>query len=483
MEELRPEVLTWLGEALAKAKAGNLPGALLAYRRILDREPRVPDAWCNLAWILHTLGRDGEAREACRRSLELAPDNPAAHTTLGSVLLAEGDLEGALGSFRRALALDPGNVAARSNLAGALARAGRLEEALEADCAALALAPLNPELHLNRGTTLLRMGDLAGSEAGFLEALRLAPGHPMARWNLAYARLLQGRYREAWPDFGARLEVPQGLDNLRGFPQPAWDGTPFPGRTLLVWAEQGLGDTLQFVRYLPHVKALGGTVLLQAYPPVLDLLRGLPGTDGVLADVEALPPFDLQTPLLELPALLGGGLEDLPAPAPLAPPPGHVLPERLRELLRRPAGPGPRRAGLAWRGSPAHRDDARRSLDPALLAPLLELPGYRWMSLQVGAEPPPGAADLGGSLRDFSDTAAVLRELDLVVTVDTALLHLAGSMGVETHLLLPFFPDWRWLMEGRACPWYPSVTVHRQPAPGDWASVIAALRAELEDAS
>jgi hypothetical protein len=264
------------------------------------------------------------------------------------------------------------------------------------------------------------------------------------------------------------------MDNLRDFPQPAWDGSPFPGRTLLVWAEQGLGDTLQFARYLARVKALGGRVLFQTYAGLLGLLQNVAGPDQVLSEHDELPPFDLHAPLLDLPARFHSGLDDLPPPAPLAPPPGHVPPPALLAAL---AVPG-RKAGLVWAGSAHHRDDARRSLDPALLAPLADLPGLTWMSLQVGAatRPPlPGLVDLGVHFRDFSDTAAALQRLDLVVTVDTAVAHLAGSMGVPTHLLLPFFPDWRWLMEGGTTPWYPSVRLHRQPATGAWPAVLDGL--------
>lgn len=477
MEEPRPEIISWLQEALAKQNSGNLGGALLTYRRVLSRDPGVADAWCNMGSVLHALGRDEEALEAFRRSLELHPANPAAHTGLGSVLDAMGDAEGALAHIREALALDPGNLVATSNLAGALARQGRLDEALEADRAALAMRPESPELNLNLGFTLMRMGRMGEAEALYLEALRLCPGLAKARWNLAYLRLLQGRYQEAWPDFPARLDVPQGMDNLRGFAEPAWDGRPFPGRTLLVWVEQGLGDTLQFARYLPMARARGGRVILQTYACIRDLLAAVPLADQVLSEHDELPPFDLQAPLLDLPALFGSTPVDLPPPVPLVPPAGHEPPEALRQKL---AGGG-RKAGLVWAGSPAHQDDARRSLDPALLAPLATVPGLRWHSLQVAprAVPPLPRVDLAPHFRDFSDTAWAVARLDLVVTVDTAVAHLAGSMGVPTHLLLPFFPDWRWLMEGTSCPWYPSVRIHRQPAPGAWAPVIEGLVGDL----
>ncbi|BDU74984.1 tetratricopeptide repeat protein [Mesoterricola silvestris] len=480
MEQPRPEIISWLQEALAKQNAGNLGGALLAYRRVISRDPGLADAWCNLGSVLHALGRDEEALEACRRSLELHPANPAAHTGLGSVLGATGDLAGALDHFREALALDPGNLVATSNLAGVLARLGRLEEAEAWDRAALALRPESPELNLNLGFTLMRRGRLGEAEAQFLASLRLGP-LPKARWNLAYVRLLQGRYREAWPDFPARLEVPQGLDNLRGFSEPAWNGSPFPGRTLLVWVEQGLGDTLQFVRYLPMARALGGKVLFQTYACLRGLLGDLPGADRVLTEHDELPPFDLQAPLLDLPALFRSAPEDLPPPARLGPPPGHEPPEALRRLLEAPG----RKAGLVWAGSPAHQDDDRRSLDPALLGALREVPALAWASLQMAprATPPLPLVDLAPHFRDFSDTAWALSRLDLVITVDTAVAHLAGSMGLATHLLLPYFPDWRWLMEGTSSPWYPSMRIHRQPAPGAWEPVLRDLARDLAHGS
>ena len=468
----------WMTEALGKQKAGNLGGALLAYRRVVSRAPDHAEAWCHLGVLLHTLGRDEEAREACSKALALAPGNPVAHTSLGNVLDTLGDLEGASALFRQALALDPRNLSATANLAGVLGRQGRLEEALAGDRAALALAPGNPALNLNLGHTLLRLGRLDEAESTLATALDLAPGLPKARWNLAYLRLLQGRYLAAWPDFSARLLVPGGQDNLRGFPQPAWDGGPFPGRTLLVWVEQGLGDTLQFARYLPAVKALGGTVLFQTYTTLQDLLRHTPGADRVLSEQDALPPFDLQVPLLDLPALFRSVAETIPAPLPLQPPPGHVPPAALAAKLQTPG----RKAGLVWAGSRSHQDDARRSLDPALLASLAGVQGLRWMSLQVGAAgwpALPGLVDLGTDFRNFSDTAYALARLDLVVTVDTAVAHLAATMGLPVHLLLPSFPDWRWLLAGRRSPWYPTVTIHRQPTPGAWAPALAEVVEEL----
>jgi Flp pilus assembly protein TadD len=471
----------WLAEALGKQLAGNFPGALLTYRRILSRAPDHPDVWCNLALVLRELGQREPALEACAKALALAPGNPIAHCNLGNLLLDGKDVQGALDQYRLALELDPGNVPALANLSAALSHQGRLEEALEADERALLLEPLRADLHLNRGYTLMRSGRLGEAEDAYLRALSLEPGLPKARWNLAYVRLLQGRYLEAWPDFEARLAIPEARENLRAYPQPRWQGEPFPGRTLLVWVEQGMGDTVQFARYLPQVKARGGQVLFQLYHGLHGLLASCPGADQVVAGEDDLPPFDLQVPLLDLPALFRSHLEDLPNRVPyLACPPDYVPgPELTRKLALRA---GQSKVALVWAGNPKHADDARRSLDPALLAPLAALPDLQWLSLQMApaALPPlPGLLSLGDDLKDFRDTAWVLAQCDLVVSVDTAVAHLAGAMGLPVLLLLPFFPDWRWLMRGEACAWYPTMRIYRQPAPGAWEPVVARLVEDL----
>ena len=468
----------WLAEALGRQVAGNHPGALLLYRRILSRDPGHADAWCNLGFVLKELGQPEAALEACRKALALAPDNPIVHCNLGQLALDAQDPQAALVHFRQALVLDPVNVPALSSLSSVLGRLGRLGEALEADELALRQEPDRAELHLNRGYTLMRSGRLAEAEGELLGALAREPELPRASWNLAYLRLLQGRYLEAWPDFGARLRIPEARANLRDYAQPRWEGEPFPGRTLLVWVEQGLGDTLQFVRYLPRVKALGGRVVFQTYDGLAPLLQG--AADAVVGEGE-VPPFELQVPLMDLPALFRSTPEDLPNEVPyLALPADHTPPAALARALE--AGAGRRRVGLVWAGSAQHADDARRSLDPALLAPLAALPGVQWFSFQVAPRslpPLPELVPLGGHLRDFRDTAHALGAMDLLITVDTAVAHLAGALGLPTLLLLPFFPDWRWGMEGEGTAWYPSFRLYRQPAPGAWGAVLRRLLDDL----
>ena len=481
MTEPAPDLRPWLAEALGRQVSGNYPGAMLIYRRILSRDPLHADAWCNLGFVLKELGQPEAAQDACLKALTLAPGNPIVHCNLGLLAMDRKDPGYALVHYRQALALDPGNVPALSGLSAALGRLGRLPEALEADELALLQEPERAELHLNRGYTLMRSGRLAEAEGELLAALERAPALANAAWNLAYLRLLQGRYLEAWPTFGSRLDIPEARANLRGYDQPRWDGDLFPGRTLLVWVEQGLGDTLQFVRYLPRVKALGGQVVFQTYDGLAGLLQGFPGADAVLGESDHLPAFDLQVPLMDLPALFRSTPADLPNEVPyLETPAGYTPSPALAAALRQ--GADQRRVGLVWAGSTQHADDARRSLDPALLAPLAALSGIQWVSLQVGSRnlpPLPGLVTLEGLLGDFQDTAHALQTCDLLITVDTAVAHLAGAMGLPTLLLLPFFPDWRWGMTGQDTPWYPTMQLYRQPAPGAWSPVLDQLLEDL----
>lgn len=454
----------WFAQGLTAQAEGQWTSALLAYRRALREAPDLQDAWINLATVLNALGRSEEALEAAAQ----ADGHPRASLLRAQALQGLGQHEDARALLEEVHATASEDPALLSTLAASLHALGEEAEALALDLRALALDPERPELRLNAGYGLMRAGRLDEATAHF-ETL---PQAPRARWNLAYARSLQGRLSEAWPLFGARLEIPEARENLRPFEAPRWDGRPFPGRTLLVWGEQGYGDALMAARFLPAVKALAGRVLVLTYPALVDLVASAGGADAVLPEGAELPPFDLQVPLLDLPALL--------APADLCPALPYLHPRQTPApaLVSALEVPG-RRLGLVWAGNPRHVEDRRRSLDPARLAPLLARKDLTWFSLQVGASAPPGMVDLAPHLHRFEDTAWALAQLDALVTVDTAVAHLAGALGRPVHLLLPHFPDWRWGFQGTQTPWYPTATLHRQPRPGDWDTVIRDLAARL----
>jgi hypothetical protein len=317
------------------------------------------------------------------------------------------------------------------------------------------------------------------------QALTLKPAFGDAQWNLALARLVGGDFARGWPAFQKRWQTRRLAAHRRSFAVPPWDGSDPAGRTILVHAEQGMGDVIQFCRYLPLLRARGArTVLLidGAWRRLASLLRSLDGVDLLALDLADAGAFDLHCPLLDLPLRFGTELATIPARVPyLAADPARA------DWRARLAGDGTPRIGLVWAGNRNNTRDRLRSLELELLLPLLALPGLRWFGLQVGdgrddletRRMPPGFTDLGPELHDFADTAAALAELDLTISVDTSVAHLSGALARPTWVLLPAAPDWRWLLERTDSPWYPTARLFRQPAAGDWASVVARVAEAL----
>ena len=359
---------------------------------------------------------------------------------------------------------------------GAVSQACRLLEGL------LTRDPLHSQANSQLIRILADQGDWDGFGEVMRRFIRLQnhPG-PIEAYEQGLLDLRLGIMPRGWLGYESRLQCPGLIGPERSFSQPRWDGTSFTGKTLLVHYEQGLGDTLMFVRYAARVKALGGRVVLAAQPALADVVATCPGVDEVVPHGRPLPPFDVHVPLLSLPNLFGTNLSTIPAEVPYLDVPERVPNrQRLKDLL---AASGERvRIGLAWAGSPTHVRDAERSLRPSLLAPLAELPDVAWYSFQLDArEPPalPGLVSLDASIRNFSDTAYALSGMQLVITVDTALAHLAGALGIPTMLLVAFFPDFRWMMGREDSPWYPSMRIYRQSSPGDWTTAVQRLVADL----
>jgi hypothetical protein len=307
------------------------------------------------------------------------------------------------------------------------------------------------------------------------------PGSPYAEYERGYLNLLRGDMALGWRQLEARLRTPGFVPEGKRFPQPRWAGGSFVGQTLLVAYEQGFGDTLMLARYLPQVKALGGTLLFLVQPQFAYLMTTLRGPDRIVPFGQEIPPFDLQVSLFSLPAIFGTDLEHVPCDIPYLGVPRDVpcQEEIVRTLA---ASEGQVRVGIAWGGNPSHPRDAQRSIPVDLLAPLGALPGVAWHSFQLGREERPdlpGLVSLAPMLKTFSDTAYALSGMDLVITVDTALAHLAGALGIPTLLLVSFAPDFRWRLDRQDSPWYPSMRIYRQPRMGDWAAVIAELVSDL----
>jgi tetratricopeptide (TPR) repeat protein len=536
-----------LARALELHRAGRIDEAEAAYRALLTSEPGRADAWHLLAMLLNENARREEAAAAIAKAVALAPADAMPYFTRGTIALARNDTPGAIAAFDAALARNPQFCEAATNLGLALAKAGRLEDAQAAHRravainpkyaiayynlgqvlhragrtadaiaeyrAAIAVAPDYLPAHLNLAIAHRQRGDLEAAEAAyrhastiapkaaepwlgiglvrkdradhagaidaFGEALRRNPSWPEANLNLSLALLTLGRFAEAWPHYARRWEAPPLVHHRRKFAVPAWDGGALGKRRLLVHAEQGLGDTIQFAHLLRELDADPAQVVFEMPAMLLPLMKPFGQYATLLGQGSAIPPVDCHAPLMDLPRLLGVTAGRIrPMTGVLAAEPARV--ERWRATLANRPG---RLVALCWRGGDDNPENARRSIDPALLQPLFEWRDLRLVSLQRGTPAPhPDVFDPGAALdpagEAFLDSAAILTLADAVVTVDTSIAHLAGALGRPTWLLLPLVADWRWLTGRSDCPWYPSVTLARQAVAGNWPTAITqAVRA------
>jgi tetratricopeptide (TPR) repeat protein len=443
-----------------------------SFRRAIETAPGYADPWCNLAVLLLDRRRPGEAAEAARQAVALAPNMAPAHHVLGSALAATGDHRAALPEFAEAARLAP-TPAARIALGGALQRAGRLDEAIRLAREALARQPAVPELHAHLGDLLMSARETTAAIESYREADRLRPGDAAAALGIGQAAGLRGDLPAAFAALDRRFEL-FGTLAPWDLATPRWRGEDLAGRTILLFAEQGFGDTLQFLRFVPAVAARGGRVVLAVQPPLLRLAASVAGAAEIVATDGKAPAHDLHCPLMSVPAVLGIDLATLPAEPYLAPPAGLAA-ERLAAL------PG-LRVGLAWSGHPGQSHDFLRSMPLRALAPLRSLQGVSFVSLQKDVR----AADASDSpglvaphLGDFADTAAAIRALDLVIAVDSAVAHLAGTLGAPVWTMLAYAADWRWLEDRADSPWYKSMRLFRQARPGDWDGVVASVEEAL----
>jgi tetratricopeptide (TPR) repeat protein/glycosyltransferase involved in cell wall biosynthesis len=424
------------------------------------------------------LRRSGNIDQAIHAYQEAIAHNPLdfrAHNNL-AVTLRQQQGADPLTHYRRAIAIHPRFADAHYNLGNALREDGNFDGAVYHYQQALAIQADNPDVWNNLGNTLKELGQLDQAVAAYERAIALAPDHASAHHNLGYSLLLLGNLRRGFAEYEWRWKVP-GFKPPRPFEQPWWDGTPLHGKRILLYDEQGFGDAIQFSRYIPLVAQQGGQVILECREPLVALLERLPGVQQAIARGADLPDFDVHAPLMSLPHLLGTTLETIPAQIPYLTPP-----ETSVEL---PATPGKRRVGIVWAGSPTHRNDRHRSCPFARFAGLMQEPDIQFYSLQLGARRTDLQAlvdsalvvDLGDRLTDFAATAGAIAQLDLVITVDTSVAHLAGALGIPVWVLLPAAPDWRWMSDRPDSPWYPTMRLFRQPLPGDWDSVFEQIRA------
>lgn len=388
------------------------------------------------------------------------------------------------GQYQQALQLYDDAVSRWPNLAllwnnrgTTLLELARYAEAAESYRRALQLAPELHDARVALASCLQSLGYLSEAQAACDIVLQAVPDHAEAHWNQALLLLLQGNYAMGWQEYEWRWKKRRFTSPQRQFAQPPWQGEPLTGKTILIHAEQGFGDTLQFCRYLPFLAASASQVVFECHPQLTALMETLSPGITIVAMGQPLPPFDCHLPLMSLPRLFGTTLETIPASMPYLQPPAGRLPFWQSVL----PDTGRPRVGLCWAGK-AYPDPGR-SIPAAMLAPLATGTAASFVSLQVGegsAQPAINLLDLTMLVQDFSDTAALLAQLDLVISIDTAVAHLAGALGVETWLLLPAAPDWRWLLKRADSPWYPTMRLFRQQQPGNWAELLERVAMALQ---
>jgi tetratricopeptide (TPR) repeat protein len=519
------KALNNLGVALAELD--RRPEAIAAWQESLRAQPDYAEAHMNLAVALSgegsgargqgSAGEIDEAEAHYREAIRLKPDYVQALSNLGLLLAENGRPGEAVVLLQQAVRLNPDFGDAHNNLGLALVDMVRPEEGVQSHDRALRLRPMDGDLHNNMGTAQAALGRLDEALASYQMALWLNPNHAEARWNRALALLQMGNYEDGWAEYEWRWRRKRARprsfvrgqeSGVRGQESgvsgtgetvPLWDGSSLEGKTILLYCEQGLGDTLQFVRYARQVKEKGGTVVLECLKDMAPILSTCPGIDHVVPEGSPLPAFDVQAPLMSLPYVCKTRLESIPGEVPYLFADAELV-EKWRKEFSGPKTENRKpkatdltddtdtpalKIGIAWQGNPKHRWDRHRSFPVELFAPLSRLPGVQLYSLQKG----PGSEQLAAvhwplttipGLHTFRDTAAVIQCLDLVITCDSAVAHLAGALGVQVWVALAWLTDWRWFLKREDSPWYPTMRLFRQKERGNWEEVFARIKGEVE---
>lgn len=480
---LEPARADWLNN-LANSCVENFrfDDALDAYDRAVGIEPRNSEYWSNRSLALRGLRLPEDAIDSLQCAVALNANNVNALSNLGIVLKEQKRFPEAIAALDRATSIEPESAALWANFASIYEPMGELERMGDLARRSVACDPNYPEPYNLLGNCEMEAGRLAEALVLYEKVVGLDPGNRNANWNLALIWLLQGDYERGWKQFEWRKRLHSVLLDHGEYSGVEWDGAPLAGRHILVHSEQGMGDAIQFVRYAGQLKERGaGRVIFECPYPIVPLLSGVEGVDSVIARGAPLPAYDVHAQLMSLPGLLGTTQETIPDAVPYI----SVEPRTVQALVSAPAGV--MKIGFVWAGNPIHARDYLRSAPLSAFRALFEMPGTRFFSLQKGefAEaqlsgiPEATLANLAPHLDDFRDTAAAILSLDLVITVDTSVAHLAGALGKPTWLLLPHVPDFRWMLDRDDSPWYPTMRLFRQPSPRDWTSVFADLENAL----
>ncbi len=472
-----------LGVALGAQ--GRLAEAVAAFEKAVKLRPGYAVAHNNLGIALRTMGRLDDAAAAYRRAIRIQPDYIEAINDLGNILETLGRSDEAIAAFRQAILAAPGDADLHNNLGIALREKGRIEEAVGSYSRAIALDPRHAEAHHNLGNALGQLGRLDDAQAACSRALEINPQDAQAKFLSGTLHLLAGEFSLGWPRYEERWDIPEATSPRRDFAQPMWDGSALEGRRVLIHEEQGFGDAIQFIRYAPLVAEFGGQVILECSGSLAEVFSTVKGVGQIVVAGEPLPHFDLHIPMMSLPLTFGTTVESIPQNVP------YISDDAARcEFWRAwlAENDAALKVGIVWGG---RTDTTQRSLRSVRLRdwlPIFRVPDVDFVSLQVGRgieqiKQLPGrqpVRDASGHIEDFADTAALVSQLDLVIAVDTAVAHLAGALGKPVWVLLPFAPDWRWMLGREDSPWYPSMRLFRQQRALEWEPVISRVRKELQ---
>jgi tetratricopeptide (TPR) repeat protein len=464
----------------------NATEAANCYQKVTDLRFDSGEAYYKLGCACHELARLNEAVACLSQCILLMPDFAPAHFMLGTVLQKQGALQDAAARLYRALELSPDHWEAKLKLGSVLHRLGKIDEAVHCYFQVLERNPECPDAYNNLGVVFQTQGLLEKAAAYFDKALELRPDYPGARSNRSLVMLAQGDFQRGWQEYEWRWKT--GDLQARDFAGPRWNGEPLEGKTILLWAEQGLGDTIQFIRYAALAKSRGATVVIEAPKPLLKLLANCPGIDRLVGCGDEIPSFDVHAPLLSLPAKFETTLTTIPADVPYVFADVSLVSEwheRLKDIHGL-------RIGINWRGRKGQGSFRSRDIPLDCFAMLAQIPGVRLISLQKDLQhgeleaahyrvPIVDVGDFDTSRGAFMDSAAIMKNLDLVISSDTSLPHVAGALAVPVWVALPFGSEWRWLLGRSDSPWYPTMRLFRQQAAGDWAGVFNVICTELRD--
>jgi len=470
-----------LGTVLVKT--GKNEEAAVCFQKVLTLQSDHSEALFSMGIVLNNEDRLEESLDYYSKALANKPLYPAALNNMGNVLIKLQRLDEAVTVLSKALEIKPYYVEAHCNLGNALKEQNYTDEAIASYRQAISINPNFADAHCNLGVLFKELGDLNKAMTCFSKALEIKPGYAEANYNLSLALLLKGDLERGWNGYSSRWDCDPLKKARRSYEAPSWEGENIRGKTLFLYPEQGLGDFIQFIRYLPLIQERDGYVITEAPEILHELISGSFKNFQITGPSNTPSHFDFHAPMLDLPNLLGTNKNSIPAPEAYL-----FAPEELtQKWSKRLDAYNGLRVGLVWAGDPKHKNDRNRSIDPSYLAPLLKLKDVNIFSLQLDHDGEANkvlgktVVDLAPELTSFNETAAAMKNLDVVISVDSSPAHLAGALGCCVWTLLPFVPDWRWMLHGDTTPWYPSMQLFRQATIGDWSYVIenicVALRA------